>query len=640
MTFKKPQIFAIRFLFSCPSRAGFSSASTFSQELNCPSKPMGNSNDEDKLHASTSRLQGSEEQGCNLCTTNSADIHRVNDNVPGISQSHNREIAPSGGNLMTTSSQSNLSLLNRPHSGFLSQNAASFNPISRSRVGNTDQPPLDINFGVPMFGPNQGAVSLNSPEMLEERHLTPNSGSNTDVEVNTNLSGIHLAGESNRGFDPSLSAHHSTMHSRRLLNPNFDLSGAISGFQDNNEIINDLPQNVDARMHSTGSHYPRPVRLGPPSLPSESNQIMQRERTVLSSQNVDARMHSTGSHYPRPVRLGPPSLPSESNQFSGFQDNKEIINDLPQNVDARMHSTGSHYPRPVRLGPPSLPSESNQIMQCERTVFSSPGMISNQPLSGQLPQYLVNSNQNFSLQSSTSLVGTATGRTRGMDPSNLVMRNMTSQATRPRGRSSHKRGASEPQSSLAQARLRRTTMNDPHIFPSVPTMTGSAPLTRNTTQTIFPSSHEAIPFTSQATVSTVRPPISTWARTASSAPSTSQTIPPSIRAATSHPPGLRITSPPRSHWRPSQSLPSTPDNAPPIFIEGLDETPGLLGYQCCLCKRDLNLTPGNQPIAQLNQPPGHAVLPCGHTFHDECLNKMTPEEQKHDPPCIPCALGE
>ncbi|KAI9075905.1 hypothetical protein K1719_042106 [Acacia pycnantha] len=209
--------------------------------------------------------------------------------------------------------------------------------------------------------------------------------------------------------------------------------------------------------------------------------------------------------------------------------------------------------------------------------------------------------------------------------------------SRPRGRSSHTRGTSEPQSSLAQARQRRTPMND-GIFPSVPTMTGSAPLTHNRTQTIFPSSREAIPHTSQATVSTVPPPISTWARTPSSAPSTSQTIPPSIRAATSRPAGLQITSPPRPRRRPSQSQPSTPDNAPSFFFEGLDETPGLLGYQCWLCNRDLNLTPGNQPISQSNLRPGHAVLACGHTFHDECLKKETPEDQKHDPPCIPCAI--
>ncbi|GJY37418.1 hypothetical protein Tco_0422796 [Tanacetum coccineum] len=40
-------------------------------------------------------------------------------------------------------------------------------------------------------------------------------------------------------------------------------------------------------------------------------------------------------------------------------------------------------------------------------------------------------------------------------------------------------------------------------------------------------------------------------------------------------------------------------------------------------------------------PPPVAVLSCGHIFHDQCLENITPEDQAKDPPCIPCAtIGE
>ncbi|KAI9126612.1 hypothetical protein K1719_002208 [Acacia pycnantha] len=75
-------------------------------------------------------------------------------------------------------------------------------------------------------------------------------------------------------------------------------------------------------------------------------------------------------------------------------------------------------------------------------------------------------------------------------------------------------------------------------------------------------------------VSTVRPPISTKARTASSAPSTSQTIPPSIR--------------------------------------------------CSYCDKDLSKIFW------------HPTLPCKHSYCEECLNEISPKLRKHNPQCVAC----
>ncbi|KAK9069837.1 hypothetical protein SSX86_010233 [Deinandra increscens subsp. villosa] len=69
-----------------------------------------------------------------------------------------------------------------------------------------------------------------------------------------------------------------------------------------------------------------------------------------------------------------------------------------------------------------------------------------------------------------------------------------------------------------------------------------------------------------------------------------------------------------------------------------DATSKLSGYKCLLCKRDLALT-SEGPVFQPSVPPPVAVLRCGHTFHDQCLQNITPGDQANDPPCIPCAIG-
>ncbi|XP_051136069.1 uncharacterized protein LOC127254812 isoform X2 [Andrographis paniculata] len=82
--------------------------------------------------------------------------------------------------------------------------------------------------------------------------------------------------------------------------------------------------------------------------------------------------------------------------------------------------------------------------------------------------------------------------------------------------------------------------------------------------------------------------------------------------------------------------PSSPHH---IKWKGVEEMVNLTGCKCHLCKRDLSLT-AEGPAYQPTIPPPAAVLPCGHTFHDDCLQKITPQDQSKDPPCIPCAIGE
>ncbi|KAL3511999.1 hypothetical protein ACH5RR_024716 [Cinchona calisaya] len=90
---------------------------------------------------------------------------------------------------------------------------------------------------------------------------------------------------------------------------------------------------------------------------------------------------------------------------------------------------------------------------------------------------------------------------------------------------------------------------------------------------------------------------------------------------------------------PATLPPSTPAS-PHIRWAGFDSPPPQpSGQRCMLCKRDLSFTPEG-PVYQPSITPAAAVLPCGHTFHDLCLQNITPEDQSKDPPCIPCAIGE
>ncbi|KAF2301552.1 hypothetical protein GH714_025765 [Hevea brasiliensis] len=96
--------------------------------------------------------------------------------------------------------------------------------------------------------------------------------------------------------------------------------------------------------------------------------------------------------------------------------------------------------------------------------------------------------------------------------------------------------------------------------------------------------------------------------------------------------------------RTSPRLPSLPRTSSPHHIkwkgrQGENKTPQPSGKRCHICKRDLSFTPEG-PIYQPEKPITVAVLPCGHHFHDSCLQRITPLNQAQDPPCIPCAMSD
>uniref|UniRef100_A0A1J3K6E6 RING-type domain-containing protein n=1 Tax=Noccaea caerulescens TaxID=107243 RepID=A0A1J3K6E6_NOCCA len=63
---------------------------------------------------------------------------------------------------------------------------------------------------------------------------------------------------------------------------------------------------------------------------------------------------------------------------------------------------------------------------------------------------------------------------------------------------------------------------------------------------------------------------------------------------------------------------------------------------CGACSRSLSGVSllSSQKIFATNELSIAAILACGHVYHSECLEHMTPEADKFDPPCPICTLGE
>ncbi|KAM5578506.1 proline-rich protein 36 [Rosa sericea] len=141
-----------------------------------------------------------------------------------------------------------------------------------------------------------------------------------------------------------------------------------------------------------------------------------------------------------------------------------------------------------------------------------------------------------------------------------------------------------------------------------------------------PSSH--IP-SSLSSKFSAPPPIPPQPQTASPVPG--KYIAPPFSPQTTPPVTQKVNAPP---------LPPQHQTDPVLHIKwnAADETQ-LIGHKCFICKRDLAFTPEG-PVSVPPIAPIVAVLPCGHTFHDHCLQLITPEDENKSPPCIPCAIGE
>ncbi|KAK7262019.1 hypothetical protein RIF29_28347 [Crotalaria pallida] len=369
---------------------------------------------------------------------------------------------------------------------------------------------------------------------------------------------------------------------------------------------------------------------------------------MLAAGNVDERFMTVGVGSNMDSGSNIPRINVTGN-FTGFRNNGEVINDLvhtgnrealfdsrsslhlgPSDALQRPATSDRNYSlRPVNrglglggadigrriglercetlssvpfVGSQILPSDNRQSMINRQQVPSSIGMVTDQSLFG-----------NFSSQSlAVHPLGMAIGSTRGQGSSNLGMQmGQGNSGSREYGMSSSKRGANSqlPLSSVHQGQRRRT--HHPLIQPSIPN-------TSTTTPQPIP------PFI------TIPPPIF---------PTTPIPTPPFLPPRPKRIPNQQLSFDQQRRLR-AQIMPST-TNIYPHHIKYKDETttPEAIGHKCFLCKRDLSYTPEG-PIVQPLALPAAAVLPCGHTFHEQCLERITPHHNSADPPCIPCALGD
>ncbi|XP_014500172.1 uncharacterized protein LOC106761168 [Vigna radiata var. radiata] len=532
-----------------------------------------------------------------------------------------------------------------------------FNPRGRTMSGNIDQPSLDMNLGMSLCNPNQGgAEPLLAIGKRDEKFRTISSGSNINeftsgAEMPKFNSTCHLES----AFLPSISTYHNQQGSRGSLNSGLDTNVAFSGFQNEREIISDL---APASNHEALFDSRPGLCLGPsyafqrPASDDQNHYLGQVSRNLGLGGVKDISMEFTdiGRNVGPERCMDLNSLPVVASKTVPFESGQNNVN-------------GQLLPSSSKMITDKLPAEllhkNNDKFASQ--VFSTPSLamaprsIRGQDLTSDHGQSQAGGSihqSNSRLQpQSTSDLGIHTGSG-----------NMTAQVSRSPIMSSLKRAASQPLSSTVQNQ-RRKTMPTQFINPSIPTRTRLAPSVPITSRAISPLAHPAQSIMPQATQSVVPPLLpTTWTKSALPVPNTTRVIPHKMHAAPLPPPNHKRVSSfhhPSSYKSPRTSLsnqhqllaqalahkrlkasiiPAVPRTAS-NHIKFKDQTPEPIGYKCFLCKRDLSYEPEG-PISLPPTSPSVAVLSCGHTFHEYCLERITPCDQSKDPPCIPCALGE
>ncbi|KAF3450997.1 hypothetical protein FNV43_RR07086 [Rhamnella rubrinervis] len=193
-----------------------------------------------------------------------------------------------------------------------------------------------------------------------------------------------------------------------------------------------------------------------------------------------------------------------------------------------------------------------------------------------------------------------------------------------------------------QTRNSHPLLRQPQITSSLPPQTrNSHPLLRQPqiTSSLPPQNRNSHALLRQPQITSSFQPQSQTAQRPPLRPRTAQRPPLRPQTAPTQPP--RTAPPQQLRPRTPPGVLPLPQTAPGIHLKwkGFDEASQPIGQNCFLCKRDISFTPEG-PVSLPTVPPQVAVLPCGHAFHDHCLQLITPPDHLENPPCIPCAVGE
>lgn len=520
------------------------------------------------------------------------------------------------------------------------------NPSGTVMSGNIGQPPLDMNLGMALCNPNQGgAEPLLAIGKFDERFMAISSGSNNkESKSSAVLPKFNVNNNSVREILPSVNTYHNQLGSSSSLAPGLDLNDACSAFQNDTEIMSDLARagNHEALFDSRhGLHLGPSYAFQRPAAGHQNQYFGQvnRDLGLGGVKDIGMEFINVGQQNGLERCLDLNSLPTVGRQAVPFQSGQSWAN-------------GQLVPTSRRMVTDKLPKFSSQSFP------SPPSAMATRSTRGlDAPSNHGQFQAVDSIQQSNSSLRAHYSSDLGMQTG---MENMTAQVSRPSIMSSLKRAASQPLSSTTQNQHRRTLPTQ-FVHRSTPTLTRLAPSVPNASRTIPPLVHPAQSLTPQAAHSVVPPRFpSTWTQSALPGPNTIQANPLLMHRGPLLPPNndKRISSfhHPSSHTSPHtnqfnhqqkaqalarQRLKGIISSSPSIAssIKFKDQTPEPIGYKCFLCKRDLSYEPEG-PISQPRVSPPVAVLPCGHTFHDYCLERITPHDQSKDPPCIPCALPD
>ncbi|KHN31870.1 uncharacterized protein LOC114377608 isoform X1 [Glycine soja] len=526
------------------------------------------------------------------------------------------------------------------------------NPTGTAMSANIGQPSLDMNSGMALCNPNQGCVEpLLTIGKHDERYMTMGSGSNNKESKSSAVTPkFNVTGNSERAFLPPINSYHNHLGSRSSLNPGFDMNDTFSAFQNDSGFISDLAPsgNHEALFDSIPG-----LRLGPSyafqwPAAGEQNRYLGQFNRDLGLAGMEFTDVGLTNGLERCMDLN--SLPIVGSQTMPFESRQSWAN--RQLVPSSSGVVTDNLPTEM------LPKNNDKFSS---QFFSSPPLaVATRSTRGQdLSSNPGQSQAGGSIQQSNSLLRPQSTSDVGIQSG---MGYMTAQVSRPSNMSSLKRAASQPLSSTVQNQHRKTLPTQ-FRHPSIPNWNRLAPSVPNTSRAMSPLIRPAQSLTAQAPPHSVVPPSfpTTWTKSVLQAPNTTRAIHSKMHTATFLAPNdKRISSfhHPSSHTSPrtnqsnhqmlAQALAHQRLKAPIIpsapriasnYIKFKDQTAEPSGYKCLLCKRDLSYAPEG-PISQPPVPPATAVLPCGHTFHDYCLERITPDDQSKYPPCIPCALLE
>ncbi|XP_059457894.1 uncharacterized protein LOC132187563 isoform X1 [Corylus avellana] len=457
---------------------------------------------------------------------------------------------------------------------------------------NPDGEELGIKNSVMISG-----VESNYTENLDGSFLNLGVGGNTEAISQSIVSDRNITGSTGRVIPPQFNTSLTQKVKSSSLNHGLNKVGLISSFQNN---VGGMPTLVHNVGGSTSCNNDLEV------MSATSTGCSSSPSCVLQTPRIDKLHHVSTS---RNMNLGLGVRGNWDARFSNVDPNHEVQG-YPVISTKPLVSSQPGMPDPGQgwaTGLPLLPSlirsttqpASDHPLKCylESSIASpSTGLAGSTPMqgkSGRLGRPKAIGPVQFSKIEPASTTG------QGIPG---YERNLTAQTSSDLVGPSLKRSATGLLAAAIPSRRRKTRKPRPSIPPSVPTLSPSIPSLPN------------------------------LAQTASAPP------PPQITSAPSclpHP-GTIVS----SQLNKAPPLPPLPQTtASHIKWKGFNQTPQPIGGKCFLCKRNLSFTPDG-PFFQPANPPAAAVLPCTHTFHEHCLQLITPEDQASNPPCIPCAIGE